>query len=315
MIMSMIEEKNNKWYSNKKVLVSLITVLLVLVVGMAFAYYFAILRGENVNTALTGGASLIYTEPTNGVETIQASDYVGMTNENSYDFTISANASNTTRIEYGIYLEEVEGNTISPSDVRVFLTDQNNIPYDGFYTSFASYDSMNTFVDNEGNFNFYDTVYDEYDYSITDADGVEVISSSMSGGASPKQVMYQFYGESLGLNDGDYLYVKELRYNETEDIEEERCIQYNYDNYGENADFNVVEDSNCEVLFTYGENNKLILQSTSDYSSVYTMTTVSKEVYTVIVEEGNDNLIEYNGTIYDYIAKEQLKKAKPKRQQ
>jgi len=301
--MSMMEEKREKWHANKKALTGVIVVLLIAVIGMAFAYYFAILKGDNVNTALTGGASLVYTEPTNGVETIQASDYVGMTNENSYDFSISANASISTRIEYVIYLEEEEGNTVSPSSVRLFLTDENNVPYGGFYSDLAAYDSMKMFVDNDGAISYYDTISDEYDYVITDSTDIEVMSGTVeSSTSSPELVLYQFYADSLNLAEGDSLYVKELRYNETEDTEEELCIQYSYDNYGDDADYNIVDDSNCSVLSTYGENGELVLQSTSDFSNMYTMTVDTKELYTNIISDDSDDIIEYSGTIYQYIA-------------
>ena len=101
-------ENKKKMNKSKKTAIILAVILLLLAVAASFAYYFAILKGENVNTAKMSRASLVYTEPKIGTETKQMSDYEGMKNSTPYEFTVSGNASGTTSLDYAIYIEEQE---------------------------------------------------------------------------------------------------------------------------------------------------------------------------------------------------------------
>lgn len=114
------------------ILIAAVIILLVCVVGTTFAYYFAVLRGQNENTISTSKATLILTEqedPTNSVQIL--SDELGRTMADTYDFSVSFSTKGHSKIEYALYLELSEDNTIDPELVHFYLT-KNNEPAMGY---------------------------------------------------------------------------------------------------------------------------------------------------------------------------------------
>ena len=105
------------------ILIAAVIILLVCVVGTTFAYYFATLRGQNENIISTSKATLILTEQDEANTTVPIlNEEQGPRLGSLYDFTVSLNSNGKATVEYVLYLEEAEGNTIDPSLIHISLT-------------------------------------------------------------------------------------------------------------------------------------------------------------------------------------------------
>ena len=124
---------------NKKltgILIAAVIILLVCVVGTTFAYYFAVLRGQNENTISTSKATLILTEQDEGNTTVPIlNEEQGPRLGSLYDFTVSLNSNGKATVEYVLYLEEAEGNTIDPSLIHISLSSDNIDNVNTVYTA------------------------------------------------------------------------------------------------------------------------------------------------------------------------------------
>ena len=128
-----MKENNN----SKQVLLSVlgVAILVVAVVGVSFAAFSYSKTGEKVNTITTGTISMNYVEAINGINLTNAlpmTDDVGkaLADTNQYfDFTVSANITGTTTINYAVTAQEAndeEEATIPNTGVKVYLTDMDN---------------------------------------------------------------------------------------------------------------------------------------------------------------------------------------------
>ena len=125
--------KNNN-NNSKQVLLSVlgVAILVVAVVGVSFAAFSYSKTGEKVNTITTGTISMNYTEGENAINLTNAlpmTDDVGkaLSDENQYfDFTVTANITGTTTINYAITATKVDpDSTIPEAGVKVYLTDMD----------------------------------------------------------------------------------------------------------------------------------------------------------------------------------------------
>ena len=119
--------------NSKQVLLSVlgVAILVVAVVGVSFAAFSYSKTGEKVNTITTGTITMSYSETTNGINLTNAlpmSDGVGKAlseEEQYFDFTVSANITGTTTINYAITASKEEESTLPDTAVKVYLTDMD----------------------------------------------------------------------------------------------------------------------------------------------------------------------------------------------
>ena len=119
--------------NSKQVLLSVlgVAILVVAVVGVSFAAFSYSKTGEKVNTITTGTISMNYTESENAINLTNAlpmTDEVGkaLADVNQYfDFTVSANITGTTTINYAITATKEEGSTLPDTGVKLYLTDMD----------------------------------------------------------------------------------------------------------------------------------------------------------------------------------------------
>ena len=125
-----MKENNN---SSKQVLLSVlgVAILVVAVVGVSFAAFSYSKTGEKVNTITTGTISMNYVEDENAINLTNAlpmTDDVGkaLADTNQYfDFTVSADITGTTTINYAITAAKEVDSTIPDDGVKVYLTDMD----------------------------------------------------------------------------------------------------------------------------------------------------------------------------------------------
>ena len=119
--------------NSKQVLLSVlgVAILVVAVVGVSFAAFSYSKTGTQVNTITTGTITMSYSETTNGINLTNAlpmSDGVGMAlseEEQYFDFTVSANITGTTTINYAITASKEAESTLPDTAVKVYLTDMD----------------------------------------------------------------------------------------------------------------------------------------------------------------------------------------------
>ena len=119
--------------NSKQVLLSVlgVAILVVAVVGVSFAAFSYSKTGEKVNTITTGTITMSYSETTNGINLTNAlpmSDGVGKAlseEEQYFDFTVSANITGTTTINYAITASKEAESTLPDTAVKVYLTDMD----------------------------------------------------------------------------------------------------------------------------------------------------------------------------------------------
>lgn len=145
-----MKNENEKKKAKKIILLASIALTLSLVTGATFAFFYANLKGETINEIFLPDAMVTYTEPGVGIASTVMSEEQGLKSSNYFEFTVKGEASGRTAIEYAVYLNALEGNTISPSDVHVFLTDEHDVPV-GKYNNYPNqtYKFMNTNPDSE----------------------------------------------------------------------------------------------------------------------------------------------------------------------
>ena len=124
-----MKDNNN----SKQVLLSVlgVAILVVAVVGVSFAAFSYSKTGEKVNTITTGTISMNYVEDENAINLTNAlpmTDDVGkaLADTNQYfDFTVSANITGTTTINYAITAAKEVDSTLPDDAVKVYLTDMD----------------------------------------------------------------------------------------------------------------------------------------------------------------------------------------------
>ena len=145
-----MEIRENK---EKKVLLSVlgVAILLAAVIGISFAAYNVTFDSNTANSISTGTIMVSYTEPTNAISILDAmplEDAEGMKltgTNNTFDFTVSTQASNALTIPYTISLTKVAGNTLLDSEVKVYLTkDGQEVVAPSLVSSFAAHSRENS---------------------------------------------------------------------------------------------------------------------------------------------------------------------------
>lgn len=100
--------------------------------GSTFALFSANLKGSKINEISSSQIVLSYEEGDTAIASGFMTDEYAMKNSNYYDFSINTVSNGDSMLDYYIYLEELEGNTISASKVRVYLSDENGNPLGKF---------------------------------------------------------------------------------------------------------------------------------------------------------------------------------------
>ena len=117
--------------NSKQVLLSVlgVAILVVAVVGVSFAAFSYSKEGEQVNTITTGTITMSYSEDTNGInlkDALPMTDEQGKTlagENNVFEFTVSANITGTTTINYAVTATKEPDSTLDDTSVKVYLTD------------------------------------------------------------------------------------------------------------------------------------------------------------------------------------------------
>ena len=120
--------------NSKQVLLSVlgVAILVVAVVGVSFAAFSYSKTGTKVNTITTGTITMSYSETTNGINLTNAlpmTDAVGkaLKTENQYfDFTVGANITGSTTINYAITATKEDSSTLPETGVKLYLTNMDS---------------------------------------------------------------------------------------------------------------------------------------------------------------------------------------------
>ena len=120
--------------NSKQVLLSIlgVIILIVAVVGVSFAAFSYSKTGTKVNTITTGTITMSYSETTNGINLTNAlpmTDTAGKALQgdgNAFDFTVSANITGTTTINYVITATREASSTLADGAVKVYLTNMDS---------------------------------------------------------------------------------------------------------------------------------------------------------------------------------------------
>lgn len=148
---------DTKTENNRKseIILSLIGIfiLILAVVGISYAVWSRTFEGTKENSLKTGNLSFSYSEVNNSYilleNALPISDKQGKElngDRNVFDFNISASYDSSTRIKYDIFTEPVGNNTLPEEYVKVYLTDQSNIPIDGYNRDIVpTYDSLKNY--------------------------------------------------------------------------------------------------------------------------------------------------------------------------
>lgn len=116
--------------SQKKMLLSVlgVAILVVAVIGIAFAAYSATFDYGDANSIKTGTIMVSYTEPTNAINLENAmpmsdTDGKALTGTNkTFDFSVSTQATNALTVPYTISLTKVDTSSLGNNEVKVYLT-------------------------------------------------------------------------------------------------------------------------------------------------------------------------------------------------
>ena len=120
--------------NSKQVLLSVlgVAILVVAVVGVSFAAFSYSKTGEKVNTITTGTITMNYSETTNGINLTNAlpmTDTVGKAledDEQYFDFTVNANITGDTTINYAITATKEADSTLAEDAVKLYLTNMDS---------------------------------------------------------------------------------------------------------------------------------------------------------------------------------------------
>ena len=117
------------------VLVFAISGLISVVTGTAVALFQVDIKGKTINEINSSKIDLIYTEQEQPSILGILTDSTGIYNDNFFQFSLDTSSSGDSSFEYYIYLTEEEGNTIPKDKIKLFLTDENDVPVSDYYTT------------------------------------------------------------------------------------------------------------------------------------------------------------------------------------
>lgn len=104
-----------------------------ILVGSTYSLFSTNMKGNKINEVSASGITLKYTEPQESLVTDILTDAYGINNSNYFEFKVTAQSKGKSKLNYNIYLEESEGNTIPIENIKVFITDSNNNPINKDY--------------------------------------------------------------------------------------------------------------------------------------------------------------------------------------
>lgn len=134
----------------KEVLISILAVLILMVAvfGISYAVWQQTSLGTKENSISTGYVSFSYTESNSNVISINnavaISDEAGkklVGNQNSFEFSVSAKYAGLPSIRYEVYTEPLT-TTLDGRFLKVYLTNQNDVPVSGYDVTVPTYDSL-----------------------------------------------------------------------------------------------------------------------------------------------------------------------------
>lgn len=105
----------------------LVAVLTCLTVGFAYAYYRAVLKGEKENKVVVSGATVVFTEPDEALESttlIKKGETFDYTTLKSYDFSVDIQSKGDTKLNYQVEIEPLSSSDEIP-DGYYLLGDAN----------------------------------------------------------------------------------------------------------------------------------------------------------------------------------------------
>ena len=120
--------KNRKNY----LILTLVTVLLITVIGISYATFVYSGIGQKENKITTGAISMTYTESTNSIalsNALPTTDTTGKKRKTTgeyFDFTVKSSIKGNTDINYEIAAKEENGNTFSGKNIKYYLTKLNS---------------------------------------------------------------------------------------------------------------------------------------------------------------------------------------------
>lgn len=124
-----------------------VIILLVAVIGISYAVWIRTYQGTKENSLTTDTISFSYVESeTNNINITNAvpmSDYNGKNlkgADNTFDFTVY-NEKLQSSIFYDVYATPYE-KTLPEQYVKVYLTDQNNVPVTGYENEVPTYNTL-----------------------------------------------------------------------------------------------------------------------------------------------------------------------------
>ena len=216
-------------------LVFLLAGLVSIAIGTTFAFFQADIKGETINEVSSSNIKIIYVEEQTPTVMNILSDEKAIESEEYFEFSLETITDNNTSYEYYIYLTEAEGNTISKEKIKVFLTNELDIPISDTYTTSNSEDGIYC-----------------YDY----------LSKNIYTKKDPEYKNCQ----NINLEEEFYM-MDSLYYNQVDKDQAKVCRKYEKDSQGLQTE--VTETSNCRygdvykakpIKFTnlaYNENLKL----------------------------------------------------------
>lgn len=102
--------------------------------GTAFAFFSADIKGETINEVSTSEMKVVYTEGTKAKLGV-LEDETALNDNNYFEFALQALTDENSSFEYYVYLSEEPNNTLEKNKIKVYLTDDTNIPASKEYTT------------------------------------------------------------------------------------------------------------------------------------------------------------------------------------
>jgi len=135
----MEEAKSNNRKSEIFLSIIGVLILILAVIGISYAVWHRSFEGTKENSLKTGYISFTYSEADNSYISIEnampISDRQGKKlngERNVFDFNISTSSPGDYGIRYDIFAEPIGKNTLPEKSLKVYLTDQNDNPIEGY---------------------------------------------------------------------------------------------------------------------------------------------------------------------------------------
>lgn len=108
--------------------------LISIMAGTTFAFFSADIKGKTVNEVSAPAMKVVYTEGAKSKIGI-LSDETAINNNDYFEFSLKAETDENSSFEYYVYLTEETENTLEKDKIKVYLTDDTNIPASEEYTT------------------------------------------------------------------------------------------------------------------------------------------------------------------------------------